>query len=47
LRVLVREAHRLGMHLILDWVANHTAWDHVWVSEHPDWYLKNAAGENS
>ena len=25
--------------------ANHTAWDHRWVSEHPEWYLKNAAGE--
>jgi len=45
LRELVREVHRLGMHLILDWVANHTAWDHVWVAEHPDWYLKNADGQ--
>ena len=26
------------MGIILDWVANHTAWDHPWVKEHPDWY---------
>ena len=22
---------RLGMHVLLDWVANHSAWDHPWV----------------
>jgi len=31
--------------VILDWVANHTGWDHVWTTEHPDWYKRNAAGE--
>ncbi len=45
LKVLVSETHRLGMYLILDWVANHTAWDHVWVSQHPEWYVKNDQGE--
>lgn len=45
LKELVRETHRLGMYLILDWVANHTAWDHAWVTEHPEWYLKNEQGE--
>jgi glycosidase len=44
LRRLVHTAHQHGMHVILDWVANHTAWDHGWVSEHPDWYLKDADG---
>lgn len=39
---LVRAAHAAGMRLIIDWVANHTAWDHVWVDAHPDWYLKDA-----
>ena len=34
----VRAAHRLGMKVILDWVANHTARDHRWIAEHPDWY---------
>ena len=42
---LVRKTHDLGMYVILDWVANHTAWDHRWVSEHPQWYKKNASGE--
>ena len=35
---LVRVCHEHDMGLILDWVANHTAWDHPWVKEHPDWY---------
>jgi len=38
LKNLVRKAHELNMHVILDWVANHTAWDHKWVKEHPDYY---------
>lgn len=42
---LVRQAHGQGMRVILDWVANHTAWDHPWVTQHPDWYKKNEAGE--
>lgn len=37
---LVDFAHRLGMKVIIDWVANHTGWDHVWTKEHPDWYEK-------
>jgi len=44
-RHLVSEAHRLGFKVILDWVANHTGWDNVWVKAHPDWYLRNAKGE--
>jgi glycosidase len=31
--------------VILDWVANHTAWDNPWVQEHPDWYKKDAEGK--
>jgi glycosidase len=45
LKHLVDEAHKLGLHVILDWVANHTAWDHAWVQAHPDWYKKNEKGE--
>ncbi|MFD2569108.1 alpha-amylase family glycosyl hydrolase [Spirosoma soli] len=37
-KALVRRAHALGLHVILDWVPNHTGPDHVWVKEHPDWY---------
>ncbi len=35
---LVKEAHKLGMHVVLDWVANHTAWDNSWITEHPEYY---------
>lgn len=35
---LVKKAHGLGMKVIIDWVANHTGWDHVWTKEHPEYY---------
>jgi len=38
---LVKEAQELGFKIILDWVANHTGWDHSWTKEHPDFYLKD------
>lgn len=42
----VGEAHRLGMKVLLDWVANHTARDARWIAEGPaDWYERDAAGE--
>ncbi len=41
---LVNHAHKLGMHLIIDWVANHTAWDHPWVKDHPEWYRHDSEG---
>jgi alpha-amylase len=44
-RNLVRQAHELGMKVIIDWVANHTGLDHVWTRTHPHFYKKNAAGE--
>jgi len=40
LKALVKAAHKAGMHVILDWVANHTAWDNAWVANHPDWYTQ-------
>ena len=33
LKALVTKAHAEGMLVILDWVANHTAWDHAWTTE--------------
>jgi alpha-amylase len=42
-RILVREAHELGFKVIIDWVANHTGWDHKWTKEHPDYYEKDDA----
>jgi glycosidase len=43
-RALVRALHGRGMRLILDWVPNHTAWDHHWVTERPDFYTRDADG---
>lgn len=44
-RALVATAHEQGMYVILDWVPNHTGWDHTWITTHPDFYTKNAKGE--
>lgn len=41
---LVKAAHEQGMKLIIDWVPNHTAWDHPWVTEHPEYYMKDSTG---
>jgi glycosidase len=38
LKELVKKAHESGMHVIIDWVANHTSWDNNLITEHPDWY---------
>ncbi len=45
LRHLIDEAHRRKMHVILDWVANHTSWDSRLVQEHPDWFTRNKQGQ--
>jgi len=44
-KAFVAEAHKLGFKVILDWVANHTAWDHPWARAHKDWFKLNAKGE--
>ncbi len=44
LRMLVESCHERGMGVILDWVANHTAWDNVWLKQHPDWYTHDSVG---
>ena len=44
LRMLVESCHERGMGVILDWVANHTAWDNVWLKQHPDWYTHDSTG---
>jgi len=44
-QMVVKLAHELGMYVIIDWVANHTAWDHEWVTKHPEWYATNEKGE--
>ena len=44
-KALVDKAHSLGFKVILDWVANHTAWDNPWITAHPDWYLHGSGGQ--
>lgn len=43
-KALVDEAHQMGFKIMIDWVANHTAWDHVWTRTHPEFYRKNEEG---
>jgi glycosidase len=33
------------MKIILDWVPNHTGWDHHWIESNPDYFRKNKEGE--
>lgn len=42
---LVDSVHAKGMYIIIDEVANHTSWDHAWVKEHPEWYMKDSTGK--
>lgn len=44
LKALVDAAHEKGMKVMFDWVANHTAWDCSWTSEHKDWYARDSKG---
>ncbi|MEO5684867.1 MAG: alpha-amylase family glycosyl hydrolase [Chitinophagaceae bacterium] len=41
---LITGAHRLGMKVIIDWVANHTGYDHQWTVTNPHFYHKDEAG---
>jgi len=45
-RILVRECHELGFKVIIDWVANHTGWDHKWTREHPEYYEKDESTDD-
>ena len=41
---LVQTAHQFGFKVLIDWVANHTGWDHRWTTEHPEFYRRNSDG---
>ena len=44
-RNFVDRAHELGLYVIIDWVANHTAWDNPLREQHPDWYERDWKGD--
>jgi glycosidase len=44
-RELVKTAHDNDIYVILDWVPNHTGWDHEWLKTNPDYYTQNDKGE--
>lgn len=37
---LINAAHAAGFKVVLDWVANHTGWDNVWMTSHRDWFTQ-------
>ena len=42
---MLKTAHDNGMYVILDWVPNHTGWDHAWLKTNPEYYTQNEKGE--
>ena len=43
---LVNKTHQLGMKIIIDWVANHSSPDNVWLDQgHKEWYTLDSLGE--
>lgn len=42
---LIKRSHEYGMKLIIDWVANHTGYDHQWTLKYPGWYRKDKEGK--
>ena len=43
-RNLIQKVHESGMKIIMDWVANHTSWDHVWTISNPEFFIRDEAG---
>lgn len=43
-KALVKKAHQLGFKVITDWVPNHSGADHEWLQTHPDFYVRDSAG---
>lgn len=45
LKELIKEAHILGLKVIMDMVFHHTSSDSFLIKEHPEWYLKDVKGK--
>lgn len=43
-KALVKKAHKLGLKIMIDWVANHVGWDHVWTKSNPEFFSKDESG---
>ncbi|MEP7377086.1 MAG: alpha-amylase family glycosyl hydrolase [Chitinophagaceae bacterium] len=43
-KALINTAHDFGMKVIIDWVANHTGYDHQWTVKYPGWYRRDDKG---
>jgi alpha-amylase len=42
---VVQAIHDRGMKVIIDWVPNHTGADHRWLTEQPDFFVKDSTGK--
>lgn len=42
---IVKSIHSKGMKVIIDWVPNHTGADHRWLTEQPDFFVKDKNGK--
>ncbi|MEO8337166.1 MAG: alpha-amylase family glycosyl hydrolase [bacterium] len=43
-KAFVDAAHDDGLKVLLDWVPNHTAFDHTWITAHKDYYVTKPDG---
>ena len=43
--LLVQQIHAKGMKVIIDWVPNHTGADNRWLTQHPDFFVKDSTGK--
>lgn len=43
-KAFVKKAHSMGFKVITDWVPNHSAPDNPWIKDHPNFYVKDSAG---
>ena len=42
---LIKEAHEMGFKVIMDFVANHVGNDHIWITEHPEFFVRHEDGD--